>query len=306
MLKWNLLSFSFKNAVWGGLGVTIRLIVDGPCDLPVSFFEENNIILIPHGVHVDNMDYQDRVDIQPKELMNKMRNGAAPKTSQGPVKLILEAYEKCANAGEHGLYLVFSSGLSGTFSSATMLREQFLEEHPDCKISLVDSKSASIGFGLLVKACLEKVKSGTSIDEVIATAEFYANHMEHLIVVDNLEYLARGGRMSKGSALVGGMLNIKPLIEMIDGRLVPVNKFRSKKKLMDAILLKMEERGEGLNQQVIGLPHADNIEVALEWKKAIEERFAAKNFEITEIGAAIGSHCGPGTVGVTFLNKLPS
>ncbi|MDF2557423.1 MAG: DegV family protein [Bacillales bacterium] len=296
----------YENDAWGGFAVNIRLIVDGPCDLPISYYEENNIILIPHGVHVDHVDYQDRIDIQPKELMNKMRLGAAPKTSQGPVKLILEAYEQVANAGEHGLYLVFSSGLSGTFSSATMLREQFLEEHPGSKISLVDSKCASIGFGLLVKACVEKVKSGASIEEVIATAEFYANHTEHLIVVDNLEYLARGGRMSKGTALVGGMLNIKPLIEMIDGRLVPVDKFRSKKKLLDAILLRMEERGEGLNEQVIGLPHADNLELALEWKSAIEERFGVTKFEIIEIGGAIGSHCGPGTVGVTFLNKLPS
>jgi DegV family protein with EDD domain len=284
----------------------IKLIVDGPCDLPISFYEENNIILIPHGVHINDENYQDRIDIQPKELMDKMRNGAAPKTSQGPAHLILEAYEEAAKAEEHGLYLVFSSGLSGTYSSATMLREQFLEEHLNSKISLVDSKSASIGFGLLVMACVEKVKSGASIDEVIETAEFYANHMEHLIVVDNLDYLARGGRMSKGTAFVGGMLNIKPLIEMIDGRLEPVDKFRSKKKLMEAILSRMEQRGDRLSQQIVGLTHADNLEEVLEWKKAIEERFGVTKFEIIEIGGAIGSHCGPGTVGVTFLNKFPS
>jgi DegV family protein with EDD domain len=130
--------------------------------------------------------------------------------------------------------------------------------------------------------------------------------MEHLFSVDDLDHLAKGGRVSKASAFVGGLLNIKPLLNVEDGKLVPIEKIRGKKKLMRRIIEVMKERGNSLQEQVIGISHADDKETAEEMKKMIIEEFKPQDVYISDIGAAIGSHTGPGTIAIFFLNKLPT
>jgi len=284
--------------------MTIQIIADGPADLEPGYYKENGIWHVPHGVHYDGKDFQDRVTIQPKELMDAMRNGAVPTTSQGSLNLILDYFVKIAQAKQKGIYIVFSSGLSGTYSSAVMLKEQVKQDYPDFEMEVIDSKSASLGLGFSIMACAELVKKGASYEDVIATAKFFADHTEAFATVETLEYLAKGGRMKRSAAFFGGMLNIKPLLTIDNGDLVPFGKYRGKKKVYEVILEQMAERGDRLSEQTIGICHADCASDAEELQALIKDRFGASQFKIIEIGASISAHTGPGTVAVIFLNQL--
>ncbi len=283
--------------------MTIQIIADGPSDLPLDYYEENNLTSIPHGVHINGKDYLDRITITPKEVNDIMRAGGSPKTSHGSPAMIEEAFRKIAQEKQQGIYLVFSSGLSGTFATALMLRDLVKEEYPDFQMKIIDSKCASVGLGLIVQSCVSK-QNTYSYEELIAHAEFMSEHMEHLFTVDNLDYIARGGRMTRRAAFVGGMLNIKPLLTIVDGKIEPLDKFRGKNKLYEAIFQKMASMGDQLSEQTIGICHADCLDEALKIKAQIEERFGVKQFVITEIGASITAHAGPGTLGIMFMNKL--
>ncbi|MFT4417130.1 DegV family protein [Fredinandcohnia humi] len=285
--------------------MSIKILTDSGSDLPLKFFEENNVTLLSLGVHLDGKDYEDIATIQPVEVFQAMRDGKAPKTSQVSPHRFKEVFTELAKEKQAGLYIAFSSELSGTYQTARMMREEVLEEYPDLDLTIIDTKCASLGQGLVVKAAVELAANGASKEEVIELATFYSNHMVHLFTVDDLEYLARGGRISKASAFVGGLLNIKPLLNVEDGKLVPLEKIRGKKKVSKRILELMEERGKDLSQQTIGISHGDVESEALEYKQLFEEKFGCKSVYINMIGAAIGSHAGPGTIAIFFLNELP-
>ena len=128
--------------------------------------------------------------------------------------------------------------------------------------------------------------------------------MEHLFTVENLEYLARGGRISKTSAFFGGLLNIRPLLHVDAGKLVPLEKLHGKKKLVKRTLELMKERGVQLDKQTIGISHGDDLKSALEWKEAISKEFGTTSFDIELVGSVVGAHSGPGTIAIFFLNKI--
>jgi DegV family protein with EDD domain len=150
------------------------------------------------------------------------------------------------------------------------------------------------------------LNEGVPKEQLVEKLQFYASHMEHLFTVNDLDYLAKGGRVSKASAFLGGLLNIKPLLNVEDGKLVPFEKLRGKKKLFARMIELMKQRGDSLGQQVIGISHADALDAAEEIKLMIEKECKPKEIIISEIGAVIGAHTGPGTIAVFFLNKIPS
>lgn len=286
--------------------MSITVIADSACDLPLEFLNKNDIQLIPLKVHLNDKEYEDLVTIQPKTVYETMRNGGTPMTSQASPQGMKDLFFSLAQEKKQAIYLAFSSELSGTYQTAVMMLEQVKEHFPDHEITIIDTKAASLGYGLIVKHAAELALANTPKKDIINSIHFFCQHMEHLFTVDNLEYLARGGRISKTSAFVGSLLNIKPLLNVEEGKLIPLEKVRGKKKVQRRILELMEERGDQLNKQVIGISHGDDEEAALEMKEAIKEKFGTKEFVINTIGASIGSHAGPGTLAIFFLNKLPS
>jgi DegV family protein with EDD domain len=142
------------------------------------------------------------------------------------------------------------------------------------------------------------------MEEIEEKIRFMAEHMEHLFTVEDLDYMARGGRVSKASAFIGGLLNIKPLLHVEGGKLVPIEKHRGRKRVLRRIVELMEERGDNLSKQTVAISHGDDEAIALELKALVEEKFQPKNIEIHMIGSVIGAHAGPGTVSIFFLNKL--
>lgn len=283
----------------------MRIFADSACDLPKSFYEENDVTLFPLRVLIDDQEYDDIVTIDALEVYNAIRNGKQPKTSQVSPELFLEKWRELAASGEGGIYIAFSSELSGTFDTAIMTRDQIKETNPNMNLIVIDSRCASLGYGLLVK---EAVRLRDAGEDDVRTIErkirFMASHMEHLFTVEDLDYMARGGRVSKTSAFFGGLLNIKPLLHVEGGRLVPIEKHRGRKKVLRRMTDLMAERGDNLSEQTIAISHGDDESVALELKATIEELFHPKNIEIHLIGSVIGAHVGPGTVGIYFLNKL--
>lgn len=285
--------------------MSIRLFADSASDLPKVFYEEYDVELIPLQVLVDDQEFEDMVTIQPKEVFQEIRQGKMPKTSQASPLLFQQAFTDLAKSGEKGLYITFSSELSGTHQTAVMIRDQVKEEFPELDLTIIDSKCASLGYGLVVKETAELVKQGASADKVISFAKHRCLHMEHLFTVEDLDYLAKGGRVSKASAFLGGLLNVKPLLHVEDGKLVPIEKIRGRKKVLKRILDIMEERGENLGEQVVAISHGDDEELAKEMKNLIQERFQPKEVYINIIGAAVGSHAGPGTLAIFFSNQYP-
>ncbi|MCA1062026.1 DegV family protein [Rossellomorea aquimaris] len=283
--------------------MTVKLLADSASDLPASYYTQYNIELLPLKVHIDGQDYEDLVSIEPKTVFNKIREGQMPKTSQVSPDLFLEKFTELAKTNQSGIYIAFSSQLSGTYQTAVMISEQVKEEYPELDLTIIDSKCASLGYGLVVKKAAELLQNGGSKEDIIHSARFHSEHMEHLFTVEDLEYLAKGGRVSKASAFLGGLLNIKPLLHVEDGKLVPIEKLRGKKKLLKRILELMEERAEDLSNQVIAISHGDNEELALEMKQLIQEKFSPKDVYINIIGCAIGSHTGTGTLAIFFLNE---
>ncbi|MFO1445511.1 DegV family protein [Bacillus sp. Bva_UNVM-123] len=284
--------------------MSVKILADSACDLPLSFYGENNITLFPLKVHLDDTEYEDLITINPKTVYQAIRDGKVPKTSQASPLAFEEAFTKMAQNNEVGIYIAFSSELSGTYQTAVMILDQVKETYPDFNLTIVDTKCASLGVGLIVKEAAKLAKENKSKEEILKQVEFYSQHMEHLFTVHDLDYLAKGGRVSKASAFLGGLLNIKPLLNVEAGKLVPIEKHRGKKKLLRRIIELMNERGDALDNQVIGISHADDEETALEIKELIAQQLNAKDFYISSIGSAIGSHTGSGTIAIFFLNKV--
>ncbi|WAA08676.1 DegV family protein [Fervidibacillus albus] len=281
----------------------VKLIADSGCDLPLDFFHEHSITFIPLRVHLDGQEYEDLVTIDPKVIYDGMREGKVPKTSQASPNELKNVFMKLAMDEQPAIYITFSSQLSGTYQLACMVRDQVLEEYPDFDLTIIDSKCASLGYGLVVMKAAELAEKGATKEVIVKDIEWHCRHMEHLFTVDDLEYLRRGGRVSKASAFVGGLLNIKPLLNVEDGKLIPLEKHRGRKKLFNRIIDLMEERGDDLSNQMIAISHGDDEQSALELKRLVEEKFGCKNIYINIIGSAIGSHSGPGTLAIFFLNK---
>lgn len=285
--------------------MSVRIITDSACDLPLDYLADRKITMVPLSVHIDDQTYEDLLTINPKEVYDKMRSGKAPKTSQVSPQRFKELFTGFAKNGIPSIYIAFSSELSGTYQTAMMIASSVQEEYPDFKLAVIDSKCASLGQGLVVTFAQDLVELGKSFDEVVTTTRFYCTHMEHIFTVENLEYLARGGRISKTSAFVGGLLNIKPLLHIEDGKLIPLEKIRGRKKVLKRILDIMEERGADLQNQVIGISHGDDEQIALEMKELIKEKFGCESFFINTVGSVIGAHSGPGTLAIFFLNERP-
>lgn len=283
--------------------MSIHIVADSGCDLPYSFLQERNISFLPLIVHLNNTDYEDFVTIDPKQVYDAMRNGEVAKTSQASPLKMKELFTELAQSGRPAVYIAFSSQLSGTYQTAMMVREEVLEQYPNFQLTIIDSKCASLGLGLVVMKASELAQQRMPYEQLCETVSSYCRHMEHIFTVDDLEFLARGGRISKTSAFVGGILNIKPLLHVEDGKLIPIEKIRGRKKVFKRMIELMEERGNDLQKQVIGISHGDDEEAALELKRMIEEKFGCTRFFISPIGGAIGAHAGPGTLALFFLNE---
>ncbi|ARF18269.1 DegV family protein [Sporosarcina ureae] len=284
----------------------MKIFADSACDLPLNFFTENEVELFPLSVLLDGKEYEDIVEINSKEVFDAIRQGQQPKTSQASPDQMMTAWKDLAASDEDGIYIAFSSQLSGTYQTAVMTSDQVKEDNPSMNLAVIDTHCASLGYGLLVKEAVRLRNEGIGMREIEQEIRTMATHMEHLFTVEDLDYLAKGGRVSKASAFFGGLLNIKPLLHVEDGKLVPIEKHRGRKKVLRRMIEMMEERGSNLQEQTIAISHGDDLSTAKEFQEMIQEVIQPKAIEIHQIGSVIGSHAGPGTIALFFLNNTKS
>lgn len=283
----------------------VKIITDSAADLPVELLQAYDIDLIPLRVYDEaETEYLDGVTLESVTLLQKMREGAVYRTSLPSLETFQEKFVSYAKEGNPCIYLAFSSELSGTYQSSVVIKEEVKETYADLDLEIIDTKCASLGQGLVVLEAAKMAKGGASKEDILNRVAFLMNHMEHIFTVADLQYLVRGGRLSKVAGFIGGLLNIKPILNVEEGKLVPLEKVRGKKKVLSRIVDIMEERGKDLKGQTIGMTHGNDLETAKALKSLITERFGCEVFIVNTIGAAIGAHTGPGVITLFFLNEV--
>lgn len=286
--------------------MSVKILSDSGCDLPIELVKEYNIEILPIVVIKDDIEYLDQLTISPKEVFDGMRKGDIYKTAQITPLSFQNKFEDYAKNGDSVIYIGLSSGISGTYQTSLFVREEVKEKYPDLDVDIIDSKAASLGFGLVVLRAAKLAKEGKSKQDIINGVNEYRNNLEEIFTVDDLEYLFRGGRVSRAAAMVGGILNIKPVLEVTrDGKLEPFEKVRGRNKVLKRMVEIMGERGKDADfkNSIIGIGHADDIEAANKIKEMVVEAYGASEFIISDVGAAIGSHLGPGAITLFFPNK---
>ena len=279
-------------------------------DLSKEHFEERNIHYICFHYKLDGIDHPDDLGqtIPFEEFYKKMDEGAETSTSQVNVSEYVEYFSKFLEEGKDILHVSLSTGISGTYNSAMNAALIARERYPERKIYIVDSLGASSGYGLLMDKLADLRDSGMSIDEVHDWAEEHKLELNHWFFSTDLKFYIKGGRISKTAGAIGTILGICPLLNMDnEGRLIPRAKIRTKRKVIQEIVKRMEENAQdGLDYSgKCYISQSACVEDAQAVAKLVEERFPklCGKVEINYVGTTIGSHTGPGTVALFFWGK---
>lgn len=276
-------------------------------DLTKEHFEEINVKYVCFHYELDGMELTDDLGqtIPFDEFYKRMADGAETKTSQVNADEFQTYFEQFLKEGYDILHVCLSSALSGVMNSANIARQSLLEKYPERKILIVDSLGASSGYGLIMDTLAEMRDQGRSLEELYDWVEEHKLNMHHWFFSTDLSFYIKGGRISKTAGAIGTILNICPLLNMDDqGRLIPRYKIRTKKKVIRAIVDKMEEHADdGLDYSgKCYISQSGCVEDAEEVARLVEARFPKLNgkVEINYVGTTIGSHTGPGTVALFF------
>jgi DegV family protein with EDD domain len=287
------------------------IMTDACCDLSDDTAQKYGIISFPMSVTIDGADYVCNINgsgLTSDKFYELLVASESAMTSAVNTSTITEYMECELQGGNDILYIAFSSALSATHSNGNFAAKELQGKYPERKIKVIDSRCASLGEGLLVYlAALEKER-GLSLEELYSYIERIKYDICHWFTVDDLAYLKRGGRISKTTALLGSLLNIKPIL-MVDngGHLIPHSKVRGVKNAIKALADRMAETIRDAAGQTVFISHANAIEKARELAAMITERFPGiKEIKINSIGPTIGCHAGPGTVALFFKGKMPA
>lgn len=276
-------------------------------DLSKEHFEKIGVPYAMFSYFIDGTEYKDDLyaSISPQKFFNMIADGAEPTTAQISPGSYVELWEPYLKEGKSIIHLALSSGISGTYQSACIARDTIISDYPDCEITVIDSLAASSGFGLLVAEAKSNYDKGMSYEDNVKWIEDNKKRLHHWFFSTDLSSYIRGGRVSKVSGFFGTVLNICPLLNVNDeGKLIPREKIRGKKKVIDVIFKKMQEHATG-GQDYSGkvyMSHSDCIEDAKAVADKIKDYFKSLDgdVEINDIGTVIGSHTGPGTVALFF------
>ena len=274
------------------------ITVNSTVDLPREWLEERNVPVVPLKYTIDGETYTDMYGLSAKEFFDKLREGHMSVTSQVNPGEAADMLEPFLKEGKDVLHLGFSSGLSGTLNSMKIAGEELSEKYPEAKIIVIDTLCACLGEGLLLYKALKLKEQGKTIDEVAQWVEENKLHICHDVTVDDLNHLHRGGRVSKTTAVLGTLVQIKPIIHMDNnGKLQVIGKERGRKKSLNKIVDMAAEQSKGWDNDIIMITHAEYV------AKLVREKMGIDNILINNIGTVIGSHTGPGVVAVFCMGN---
>lgn len=281
-----------------------RIITDSCCDFSKDMLAQLDISVTNLTLMFREQVFEETTDEQLKTVYDAMRAGEAATTAAANPENWAGVIEPVVAAGQDALVLAFSSGLSTTYQSAVIAAQELMEKYPERTIRVVDTLCASLGQGLLVWYACKKRDTGVSLEELNAWCEEAKYQLCHWFTVDDLMFLKRGGRVSAATALVGTMLNIKPVLHMDnEGHLISKAKVRGRKAALQALAAKVEELGLPGENDTMFISHGDCLEDAQYLADLLKKRYGTKEIVIGYVGAVIGSHSGPGTVALFFLGK---
>lgn len=282
------------------------ITTDSNSDVRPEFIAENNLTIIPQYYAFGDTVYGDELNMEPHEFYETMRNGELPKSMANNPAVIRERFEKILKEGKDILHIAFSSALSGSCNNVVMTANELLEEYPDRKIMVFDSLNASLGEGVSVYRGVELWKEGKSMQEVFDILSEEREHVNVSFTVNDLYHLQRGGRVSKTTAVVGSLVNIKPILTVTSsGELKSDGTVRGRKKSLKTLVTRMEASLDlehyGKDRLVCVL-HGDCIEEAQNVAGMVRE-LGFTNIIINDVSPSIGTHAGPGVVGLVFYGK---
>ena len=281
------------------------LITDSSADLSQEMVQELGVTVLPLSFTIQGKTYRNYPDNREMDLplfYDMLRAGELATTSAVNVAEYTQAVEPILQEGKDVLILAFSSGLSSTYQASVLAAEELREKYPDRKIYTVDTLCASLGQGLLVYLAVQEQRKGKSIEEVRDWAESTKLHLCHQFTVDDLHFLKRGGRISATTAVVGSMLQIKPVLHVDnEGHLINIGKARGRQASLKALVDKMEKTVTEEGRKTVFISHGDCRKDAVTVADMVRERFGTQDIRINFVGPVIGAHSGPGTLALFYL-----
>lgn len=272
----------------------VKIVTDSGADIPQPFAEDLDITVVPLAVNFGEETLRDGVDLTPETFYERLVAGEHPSTTQPSPADFLAAYNAVAEEADVIISCHISGALSGTVQSATIAAREM-----DIPVHVIDTKSASLGIGILAVEAARMARAGRPTDEILRDLEAIVARQNVLFLVDTLEYLQRNGRIGKAQAFVGSMLNIKPLLMLEEGIVTPLERARGRRAATNRLLQRMEaDRSDKPFR--LGIMHADVPEEAAALRDQILTRFAVDELTVTALGPTIGTHVGPGAMGVVY------
>ena len=281
------------------------MITDSSADLSQEMVQELGVTVLPLSFTIQGKTYRNYPDNREMDLplfYDMLRAGELATTSAVNVAEYTQAVEPILQEGKDVLILAFSSGLSSTYQASVLAAGELREKYPDRKIYTVDTLCASLGQGLLVYLAAQEQRKGKSIEEVRDWAEETKLHLCHQFTVDDLHFLKRGGRISATTAVVGSMLQIKPVLHVDnEGHLINIGKARGRQASLKALVDKMEKTVTEEGRKTVFISHGDCRKDAVTVADMVRERFGTQDIRINFVGPVIGAHSGPGTLALFYL-----
>lgn len=278
----------------------IRIVIDSTSDVTDEIIQKYNIKMVPLTVNFEKESFLDKIELSSKEFFEKLAVAEKlPTTTLVSPGAFVEAFSEVLIEGDQVLGLFIASELSGTYDSACMAKNMIGSDG----IHIIDTRSACLGAFALILEAIKLVKQNKTIEEIVKELEGLKEKVVAVAAVDTLKYLEKGGRLSKGQAVIGSLLSIKPIIEIKDGKISVIDKIRGKNKTIKWFDEWIEKNNYDLSDKPVLLFHGRSYENLKLLREAIEDKYKIKNIIEQEVGAVIGTHSGPGVLGIGFVNK---
>lgn len=282
------------------------ITTDSNSDVRPEFIQENNLTVIPQYYAFGDTVYGDELNMEPHDFYETMRKGELPKSMANNPAVIRERFEKILKQGKDILHIAFSSALSGSYNNVVMMAGELMEDYPDRTIRVFDSLNASLGEGVSVYRAVELWKQGKTMDEVWEILEEEREHVNVSFTVNDLNHLQRGGRVSKTTAVVGSLVNIKPILTVTSsGELKADGTVRGRKKSLKTLVNRMETAMDPEHygkDRLVCILHGDCLDEAQSVADMVKE-LGFTNILINDVSPSIGTHAGPGVIGLVFYGK---
>ena len=277
----------------------IKIITDSVADIPKDIAEKLDITVVPLSVHFGSTAFKDGVDLSTNEFFDKLSKcKRLPTTSQVNPGEFKKAFEEHLRTYDHLICITMSKAMSGTYKAANIAKKIIGTEN----IDIFDSKAISFGFGLVVIEAARSAKNGETLAQIRESIRYNIENLENLFIVDTLEYLKKGGRLTTAEAFVGNVLKIKPVITINqEGKLESIDKIRGRKRVINYFVDHVKKNGYNLSGKTIGLFHAVDHEYFAKLITVIRDQFDVKEIIQSEVGTVVGTHSGPGCLAMVFI-----